>query len=86
MTIVEAADELKAIKPHIESGMSIVGHDAYDVAIRALEALQEADDTVGNIICARGDMGNALSVIMTGRVLSHIIRYAESTENAGNKE
>ena len=33
----EAIRELKAMKPHIESHMSIVGHDAYDMAISALE-------------------------------------------------
>ena len=38
MTLQEAANELKAMKAHIESGFSVVGHDAYYMAIRSLEA------------------------------------------------
>ena len=36
MTREEAIRELIAMKPHIESRMSIVGTDAYDMAIEAL--------------------------------------------------
>lgn len=37
MTKEEAIKELIAMKPHIESGMSVVGADAYDMAIEALK-------------------------------------------------
>jgi len=43
MKIEEAIGELKAMKPHIESGMSIVGHAAYDMAIRSLELWKELE-------------------------------------------
>lgn len=48
MTKEEAIKELIAMKPHIEYGMSVVGADAYDMAIEALKAqLSEEDTTFG---------------------------------------
>ena len=48
MTLKEAINELKAMKPHIESNMSVAGYDAYDMAIRGLELwdiyAEEVDD------------------------------------------
>ena len=43
MKIEEAIGELKAMKPHIQQDMSIIGYDAYDMAIRSLELWNELE-------------------------------------------
>ena len=49
MTLREAANELKAMKSHIESGFSVVGHDSYYMAIRSLEAWDEVIEELSHI-------------------------------------
>ena len=88
MTLKEAINELKAMKPQIEPGMSIVRYDAYDMAIRGLELwdmyAEEVDDVYED---GKGETYLIREWIEDGGGTTETVKpTAESSQNVPNTD
>lgn len=67
ISIQEAIDELEAMREELIGYMSVVGTDAYDMAIEALEFMGKYDAVWEGIKCA-GEHGKEVELHRYGRV------------------
>ena len=88
MKIIEAVGELKAMKPYIESSMSVVGYDAYDMAIRSLELWDTYAEDVDDVYeDGKGETYLIREWIEDGGETTETVKpTAESSQNVSNDD